>query len=189
MTGEIERVEARIQQIEGLLGGTDTPNVDFRSVLTGTSPSAIGPYIPSDVRPIGASGSGGASCPPALQPAIANAAAQTGLPSDLISAVIQQESSFQNGEVSPSGAAGLMQIMPQTAQDLGVTDVFDPMQNILGGATYLRRQLDKFGSVQKALAAYNAGPGAVEQYRGVPPYPETQRYVQKVMGALEQKQR
>jgi len=76
---------------------------------------------------------------------------------------------------------GLAQLMPETAKSLGVTDPFDPVQSINGGAAYLRQMLDKFGSVEKALAAYNAGPGAVIKAGGIPPYAETQNYVQKIM--------
>jgi len=87
--------------------------------------------------------------------------------------------------VSPKGAAGLMQLMPDTAKEMGVTDVNDPTQNIYGGAKYLSQQLDKYGTVPLALAAYNAGPGAVDKAGGIPNFPETQAYVKRTMGAYQ----
>jgi soluble lytic murein transglycosylase-like protein len=100
----------------------------------------------------------------------------------LVSAVIRQESGFQPNAVSKTGAQGLMQLMPDTARSLGVRDAFDPKQNIEGGAMLLRQLMDRYhGQLDLALAAYNAGPGAVDKYGGVPPYPETQDYVRNVM--------
>ncbi len=100
----------------------------------------------------------------------------------LVSAVIREESGFQPNAVSKTGAQGLMQLMPDTARSLGVRDAFDPRQNIEGGATLLRQLMDRYhGQLDLALAAYNAGPGAVDKYGGVPPYPETQDYVRNVM--------
>jgi len=105
-----------------------------------------------------------------------------GVDSDFLRSVIRQESSGNAQAVSPAGARGLMQLMPATAQELGVKDSFSPQQNIDGGARYLRELLERYnGDAIKALAAYNAGPGAVERYRGVPPYRETQLYVQRVV--------
>jgi Transglycosylase SLT domain len=104
---------------------------------------------------------------------------------DLVRAVIQVESEFDVLAVSSKGAQGLMQLMPFTARRFGVADVFDPRQNIFGGAQYLRLLLDLFnGDVSLALAGYNAGENAVLRYRGVPPYRETRNYVQKIQDIL-----
>ncbi|MBV9233714.1 MAG: lytic transglycosylase domain-containing protein [Candidatus Eremiobacteraeota bacterium] len=108
-------------------------------------------------------------------------AARTGMDPALLSAIIANESGFDPNATSAAGARGLMQLMPQTAAALGVRDAYDPAQNVRGGTEYLRGLLDRFGSVELAVAAYNAGPAAVARYGGVPPYPETQAYVRSVM--------
>ncbi len=113
---------------------------------------------------------------------IAEAAELYGLSKALIKAVIKAESDFDPQAVSKRGALGLMQIMPSNLKSLNVRDPFNPRQNIMGGARYLSQMIERFGkNLHLALAAYNAGPGTVEQYRSVPPFPETQDYVQKVM--------
>ncbi len=110
-------------------------------------------------------------------------ALRQGLAPRLVQAVVQVESGYNVKARSHKGAMGLMQLMPQTARELNVSDAYDADQNIRGGTTYLRRMLRKFsGNLSLALAAYNAGPTAVEKYGGVPPYRETRNYVRKVLG-------
>ncbi|MBX7192041.1 MAG: lytic transglycosylase domain-containing protein [Sandaracinaceae bacterium] len=116
-------------------------------------------------------------------PHIREAAALYRLPESFIRAVIRVESDYHLGAISRVGAQGLMQLMPGTAARMGVRDAFDPRQNILGGTRYLRILANDFrGDLILTIAAYNAGEGAVVRYRGVPPYAETQRYVQRVLG-------
>lgn len=151
------------EALNGALAGIDT------TILPGAS---AGGSLPSSVP---------------FREIIEAVAADRGIPSELIAAVIQAESGFNPNAVSPAGAKGLMQLMDGTAAGLGVSDPFDPLQNIYGGATYLASMLKRYdGSVALALAAYNAGPGAVDQYGGIPPYAETQKYVPAVLKLYEQ---
>ena len=116
---------------------------------------------------------------------IDQAASRYGVDPSLVSAVVQQESGFDTNATSSAGAAGLMQLMPATAQSLGVTNPYDPTQSIDAGTRYLKGLLDEFGGdTSLALAAYNAGPNAVRAYGGVPPYPETQAYVTNITNNL-----
>jgi soluble lytic murein transglycosylase-like protein len=148
-----------------------TANSSFAGALAAaqTSPSAA---------PV--SGTGASS---AFDAQIDAAAASNGIDPALLKGLVSQESGFNPNARSGAGAVGLTQLMPGTASALGVTNPLDPAQSLQGGAKYLREQLDRFGGDEKlALAAYNAGPGAVQKYGGVPPYAETQNYVTSVMG-------
>lgn len=122
--------------------------------------------------------------PATVRSAIHRTSASLGLSPALLEAVAWRESRFNPAAVSPKGARGTMQLMPATARELGV-DPNDPEQNIVGGGRYLRRMLHRYGGdLRLALAAYNAGPGAVDRHGGVPPYPETRAYVAAILGRL-----
>jgi soluble lytic murein transglycosylase-like protein len=123
-----------------------------------------------------------ASGPTDLAALVTAAARRHSIDPELVRAVIAVESAFRPDAVSPKGAQGLMQLMPATARSLGVTDAFDPADNVEGGTRHLRALIDRYqGDVKRALAAYNAGEGAVARHGGVPPYPETRAYVEKVL--------
>jgi len=171
--GRIEAIRAELARIQA--GGTQaaapTSSARFADVLAGAAQASGGT----------AAGSG------RFDHLVRAAADRFGLSADVIDAVIRAESGYDPGCTSSAGAMGLMQLMPGTARALGVTDAYDPAQNILGGTRYLRAQLDRFGDLSLALAAYNAGPGAVSRYDGIPPYRETQTYVRRVLDDLAQR--
>lgn len=136
---------------------------------------SIGPvYLPGALRLL-------PDTPEGFDLLIRRAARRNGIPPAMVKAVVKAESNFQPFAVSHKGAQGLMQLMPATAEDLGVEDPFRAEENILGGSRYLRAMYDRFGDWEHALAAYNAGPGAVEKHGGIPPYAETQQYVERVL--------
>jgi soluble lytic murein transglycosylase-like protein len=140
-------------------------------------PAAVRGFVPDEVLEEVAVPPGGD-----LREVAAAAARRHGLDPELVLAVVSVESGFRPGAVSPKGAQGLMQLMPRTAASLGVEDSFDPAQNLDGGARHLGQLLTLYdGDLVKALAAYNAGEGAVHRHGGVPPYRETRAYVKKVL--------
>jgi peptidoglycan DL-endopeptidase CwlO len=195
----ISTVVGRIAEIESMLGGTGTSQ--RANTLGGTGTSTPGTSTPGTSTPANTSfgaalarvsaGSGNeparrgvlAGVPYANE--IAAAATKYGVDPALIRAVIEHESGFNPRATSHAGAQGLMQLMPDTARGLGVSDPYDPAQSIDGGTHYLADQLARYhGDVRLALAAYNAGPGAVARFGGVPPYPETVRYVKSILSQL-----
>ncbi|WP_017213446.1 lytic transglycosylase domain-containing protein [Leptospira noguchii] len=117
---------------------------------------------------------------PSLSKIIHQESEKNNLDPRLVQSVIKAESNFKTDAVSPKGAIGLMQLMPSTADSLGVEDPFDPAENVAGGTKFLSDLLNKYKNLDHALAAYNAGPSAVDRYSGIPPYRETRNYVEKV---------
>jgi soluble lytic murein transglycosylase-like protein len=190
----VEAVVARVEQLQLLVSAAAAPGgnggQDFASQLTAATSAALPAASVATAAPAPAAASatsGAAATPSALPPGvpygaeITAAAQRHGIDPALLAGLVRQESNFDPTAGSPAGARGLTQLMPGTAAGLGVTDVTDPLQSLEGGAKYLKQQLDTFGGdVTKALAAYNAGPGAVQRYGGVPPYAETQNYVRAV---------
>jgi soluble lytic murein transglycosylase-like protein len=189
----VDTVLARVSQLQQLIGVAvpqpqGATSSTFATQLATATTAAASPATATTAT----SGylSTGASELPAGTPygaEITAAAKKHGIDPALLAGLVKQESGFDPNAGSPAGARGLTQLMPATAAGLGVTNVLDPIQNLDGGAKYLRQQLDAFGGdVTRALAAYNAGPGAVQRYGGVPPYAETQNYVRIVQANAAQ---
>jgi soluble lytic murein transglycosylase-like protein len=185
MPADEAAVAARIQQIQQMMQ-------QARAAATG-APAASSPSTSFDAALRSATASA-ASYPGAAAPvegtqydaAIEQAARRNGLDPALLHGLIQQESGFDPSSQSGAGAMGLAQLMPGTASSLGVANPMDPVESIEGGARYLSQMMREFGgNSSEALAAYNAGPAAVHQYGGIPPYAETQSYVTKVLGYAE----
>jgi soluble lytic murein transglycosylase len=172
LPGAVRADTYRVVDADGIVHYTNAPTDPmYQRLGLGRTPAPS----PAPARPEAWTGG--------LAPLIREAAERYGVSEHLVRAVIRAESGFNPSAVSRKGARGLMQLMPQTASLLGVRDSFDPAENIDGGVRHLRRLIDRFGGedLTLALAAYNAGEQAVTQHRGVPPYPETQGYVEKVL--------
>lgn len=167
-----------------ILNGIQNPNVvQAQSAINAKTQSTTGTSFASVLQNVQKQRTMPAGA--AKYDAIFEEASRTyGVSKSLLIAVAKAESNFNPNDVSHAGASGIMQLMPGTAKSLGVKNVFDPYENIMGGAKLLRDNIRSFGSVPLALAAYNAGPGAVKKYNGVPPYKETQNYVKKIMADL-----
>jgi soluble lytic murein transglycosylase-like protein len=187
----VDAVVARVAELQQLMGAaapapTPAPTAFASQLATATAATAA----PAAATASAGLMATGASELPAGTPFAAEitaAAKKHGIDPALLAGLVKQESGFNPNAGSPAGARGLTQLMPGTAAGLGVTNVLDPVQNLDGGAKYLRQQLDAFGGdVTRALAAYNAGPGAVQRYGGVPPYAETQNYVRIVQANAAQ---
>ena len=192
----VEAIQARISEIQrrfGIEGPVPGTTVGFQRALDaelkkndGATPpqtTGVGTTTKADAAKVTPSGASTqlSSASNETTRFIQEAAAKYGLDSRLVAAVAEAESSGNQSEVSDAGAVGVMQLMPDTAAALGVNP-YDEKQNIEGGAHYLKQMLDTFGGdMKKAIAAYNAGPQAVKDYGGVPPYAETQNYVNKVL--------
>jgi soluble lytic murein transglycosylase-like protein len=204
--GGIATIESRIQQIEGMINAIETRRNEALTQPNKAAPSAGKADVLESPKPFqfflkktgNAADSPNVLAPDTLQtdspistrlpraeqlqPLVESISRKHNVDKDLVNAVIMQESGFNPNAVSKAGATGLMQLMPGTAQHLGIQNSKDPAQNLDGGVRYLKGLLDQFnGNIPLALAAYNAGPGAVSRHKGIPPYKETQNYVRTIL--------
>ena len=167
----LQRITAIENRIQSLDSFAQKPDTDFQKILDSSVKNAKNSNSVSRNE---------------IDNLISKYADKNGLDKDFVKAVINQESGFNPNATSHCGAMGLMQLMPSTAQGLGVTNAYDAEQNIQGGTKYLKGLMDRFGNDKSlALAAYNAGPNAVKKYGGIPPYTETQNYVKKVLSKYD----
>ncbi len=185
----IDSIESRVRQLESMIKAVDvqrqqqTSTLDKNNLQTQMSfKTYLGNMTPPP-KIQAVTGSLKDQCD-AIQPLVQKYASQYGVDPQLVISVIRQESGFNPNAVSKCGAQGLMQLMPTTAKNLGVSNPFDPEQNLAGGVKLLSTLLQKYqGNVALALAAYNAGGQAVARYNGIPPYQETQNYVRRILAA------
>lgn len=167
----LQRINSIENRFQSLMSYGVKPDEDFQKILDSSIENHANPTKASRTE---------------IDNLIEKYADKNGLDSDFVKAVINQESGFNPDATSHCGAMGLMQLMPSTAQGLGVTNAYDAEQNIMGGTKYLKGLMDRFDNNKSlALAAYNAGPNAVKKYGGIPPYMETQNYVKNVLGSYE----
>jgi hypothetical protein len=187
LLGQSDEAEATITNpLTDLNGSIQNHPMDFASLLNPQLPEANpantqrGNVLGTTVEPFT---QGLSTQRSALQPLVQTYAKANGVAPSLVEAVIRAESGYNHQAISKTGAQGLMQLMPATAKSLGVNNAFNPEENIKGGSQYLGQLLKRFnGNKALAVAAYNAGPGAVEKHGGIPPYRETQQYVKRVLG-------
>ncbi len=165
----LQRINAIENQFQSLFSYGAGPDEDFQKILDSSISDKKTETSRSEINEL-----------------IEKYADKNGLDSDFVKAVIKQESGFNPNATSKCGAMGLMQLMPSTAEGLGVTNAYDAEQNIEGGTKYLKGLMDRFDNNKSlALAAYNAGPNAVKKYGGIPPYMETQNYVKNVLNSYD----
>lgn len=189
MSQALARIEAIKGQIRAIVGqaaasGTGAPGV---AATASTEGASVGGAAGTFAGALAAASAPGrlSQAPEPIRSMLRGASQRHGVPFPMLESVARRESAFNPQAVSPKGAQGLMQIMPGTQPVVGVTDPFDPGQSVEGGARYLRMMLDRFGGdPRRALAAYNAGPGAVERHNGVPPFAETRDYVTRILGDM-----
>ncbi len=185
ISAEISAVQTRIAEITGAGTAADAPaaNPAFANAVSSALGANASPFTAAGASPSAALAPA-PMAPGEIDSLVGQNATTWQVDPSLVKAIIANESGFNANATSKVGAQGLMQLMPATAQSVGVRDSYDPAQNIAGGTRYLRGLLDRFnGDMRLAVAAYNAGPGAVEKYGDVPPYAETQNYVQNVLGS------
>ncbi len=180
--GGIAAIESRMQEIEAMIANIETKKA---AAAATSSPNPAGQkpfqFYLQQANSTPASSTVGTR-QKEFQPLIETLSEKHGLDKNLVNAVIKQESGFNPAAVSSAGATGLMQLMPGTAQGLGVANPHDPAQNLDGGMRYLKSLIERHnGNIPLALAAYNAGPGAVAKHKGIPPYKETQNYVRNIL--------
>jgi soluble lytic murein transglycosylase-like protein len=180
----VQQLEALIAQARAAALGSVAPTSELRAQAPTSFASALQNARTEATGAGSGEGEGGSSSN--YDGLIQSAAAHYGIDPAVLHGLIQQESGFDPNSQSGAGAMGLTQLMPGTASSLGVSNPMNPAESIEGGARYLAQMMSQFGgNVRDALAAYNAGPGAVSQYGGVPPYAETESYVTKVLGYAE----
>jgi soluble lytic murein transglycosylase-like protein len=201
--GDEQAIVQRVQQLQGLIEQTRQAGSGIAPTSATISPSTTASQVPAGdfATALQAATTADASSPTATQSesvagatgdsgeydsVIEQASQRYGVDPAVLHGLIQQESGFDPSAQSSAGASGLTQLMPGTASSMGVANPLNPTESIEGGARYLSQLMSQFGgNTEDALAAYNAGPGAVQQYGGIPPYAETQSYVSKVLGYAE----